>query len=351
MKLSKIVLSSLLVLSAATVAVPVAQQFTSDIAIVQAQAEPVSIRRFYTAAHGDKAFTAVTVLVQGDKILDAVIDEFQFVSPDAGFTGVPNSDAEFGEGYAEGVVLASKLDNSEAYSKMMAEKAGSTVTLADNFKAIVESVKGKTVDEVKALTDEVAALGEDGKVSDVVSGATLADTAGYLTAISQAATDGFEFAGVEADAANVTLKQLVTAPHGTKSFAVVSVAVDGDKVVASAIDEFQISDASGDLTGVPNSDAAFGEGLAEGKVLISKVQNTDAYSKLMAEKAGSTVTYLDNLVALTAFANGKTVEELKAGVEEVSALGEDGNVSDVVSGATLADSANYLNALVEAAEK
>lgn len=351
MKISKIVLSGLLALSAAAVVAPVAQEFTGNVAIVQAQSEAVSIRRYYTAAHGDKAFTAVSVLVQGNKILDAAIDEFQFVSPDQGFTGVPNSDGDFGKGYAEGVVLASKIDNSEAYSKMMTEKAGSTVAIADNFKAIVESVKGKTVEEVQALIEEVNGLGEDGNVSDVVSGATLADTAGYLTAISEAVSKGFEFKGVEVDPANVTLKQVISAPHGTKSFALVSVALDGDKVVASAIDEFQISEASDELTGVPNSDAGFGEGVAEGNVLISKVQNSEAYSKHMTEKAGSTVAYIDNLNAITAYANGKTLDEIKAGSDEVAALGEDGNVSDVVSGATLADTANYLGAIVEAAEK
>ena len=351
MKLSKIVLSSLLVLSAATVAVPVATQFTGDIAIVQAQEEAVTMRRYYTAAHGDKAFTAVTVLLQGDKLVDAVIDEFQFVAKDGGFTGVPNSDSDFGAGYAEGQVLVGKLDNDEGYSKLMAEKAGSTVTIGENFKAIIEATKGKTADEILALVEEVDGLGEDGNVSDVVSGATLADTSGYLKAIAEAITEGYEFTGVEANADNLVLKQEIAAPHGTKSFALVSAAVDGDKVVASAIDEFQIVEAGGDFTGVPNSDADFGKGIAEGSLLISKIANNEGYSKLMTDKASSTVSYLDNLNAVAAYANGKTIEELKAGIEEVAGLGEDGNVSDVVSGATLADTANYLQAIAEVAEK
>lgn len=347
MKLSKIVLSSLLALSTAAVALPAVQQYTGDVAIVQAQEEALVLRRFYTAAHGDKAFTAVSVLLKGDTIVDVALDEFQFGAADAGYTGVPNSDAEFAEGYAEGKVLFSKMANNEAYSAAMAEKAGSTVSYADNFAAIIAQVKGKTAEEVTALAEEVEALGENGNVADVVSGATLVDTAGYLKAIAEAVTEGSVYAGVEAGD-DVVLKQALSAPHGTKSFALVTVAVSGDKVVASAIDEFQIGDAGG-FTGVPNSDAGFGEGLAEGKVLFSKVANNEAYSALMKEKAESTVAYLDNLNAISAYANGKTVEEIKAGAEEVEALGENGNVADVVSGATLVDAGGYLNAIAELA--
>ncbi|MBD3949545.1 peptidoglycan-binding protein [Tuanshanicoccus lijuaniae] len=350
MKLSKVLVSSLLVLSAAAVAVPVAQQATGDIAIVQAQEDAYTIYRYYTAAHGDKAFTAVSVLAKGDTIVDTIIDEFQFTAADNGFTGVPNADGDFGAGFAEGQVLFSKLENNEAYSKLMAEKGGSTVAYADNFAAIVEQVKGKTVEEVRELATKVEDLGEDGDVSEVVSGATLADTANYLKAIADATEKGIAYTGVASDSEEVILKQALSAPHGTKSFALISTAVSSDKIVAAAIDEFQISDAGG-FEGVPNSDGAFAEGLADGKVLFSKVVNQEAYSKLMAEKGGSTVDYLTNLTAIAEYTYDKTIDEVKAGIEELDGLGEDGKVADVVSGATLADASGYLQAIVDLATK
>ncbi|HFI0463047.1 TPA: peptidoglycan-binding protein [Streptococcus suis] len=349
MKLSKVLLASVASLSAVTFALPVGQSLVEGPAIVLAQEEAVTIRRHYGAAHGDRGFTAVTVLLKGDVLVDAIIEEFQFGDAGGAFTGVPNSDSDFGQNYAEGKVLFSKNENNEAYSAAMAEKAGSTVALVDNYKAIVEATKGKTADEILALADEVTALGEDGNVSDVVSGATLADTAGYLTVLADAIKEGAVFEGTSASD-GVVLKQGLVAPHGTKSFGLVSVAVDGDKVVAAAIDEFQIG-AADNFTGVPNSDAAFGEGLAEGQALFSKLVNNEAYSAAMAEKAGSTVTLLDNYKAVAAFSQGKTFEEIQAGIDEVTALGEDGNVSDVVSGATLADTSGYLQAILEVAQK
>ena len=67
----------------------------------------------------------------GDTIVGASIDEFQFLGDDA--QGVPNSKGPFGENFPEGKVLASKVDNAEYYSKMMAEKGGSTVSLEEDM--------------------------------------------------------------------------------------------------------------------------------------------------------------------------------------------------------------------------
>ena len=62
------------------------------------------------------------------------------------------------------------------------KKAGSTVEIAANFDAIQEFVNGKTIDELKELTGKPAE-----EVIDGISGATLADTVGYVTAILAAA--------------------------------------------------------------------------------------------------------------------------------------------------------------------
>ena len=139
------------------------------------------------AAHGDRGFAVITVALQDDVILGAKIDEFQFMGDreDLKAVGVPNSDGAFGETYPEGQVLGSKRANSDLYSLNM-QRAGSTVQIAANFDAIEAFAKGKTVAELEAFvngyTEETKA-----EVVDAVSGATTADTWGYLRGILAAA--------------------------------------------------------------------------------------------------------------------------------------------------------------------
>ena len=95
-------------------------------------------------------------------------------------TGVPNSDTDFAAGYAEGKVLFSKRENAEYYSNHMAEKAGSTVAIDKNFDAIQSHLSGMTIADAEALAGQENA-------ADAVSGATLADTAGYVGAVVAAA--------------------------------------------------------------------------------------------------------------------------------------------------------------------
>ena len=88
-------------------------------------------------------FAAVmTVVLQGDVIVAAHIDEYQV---GAGMVGVPNSENGFG-GFADGKVLYSKRVNAEAYSANMA-KSGSTVALDVNYDLIQAFCVGKTVAE------------------------------------------------------------------------------------------------------------------------------------------------------------------------------------------------------------
>ena len=65
-------------------------------------------------------------------------------------------------------------------SKMMAEKAGSTVSLDANYDAIQNHVNGMSIADAEALS-------KDEKAVDAVSGATLADTAGYIGVLVDAA--------------------------------------------------------------------------------------------------------------------------------------------------------------------
>ena len=139
------------------------------------------------AAHGDKSFAVITVALQDDVILAAKIDEFQFIGDreDLKAVGVPNSDGAFGQSYPEGQVLGSKRVNSDLYSLNM-QRAGSTVQIAANFNAIEAFAKGKTVAELEAAvngyTEETKA-----EFIDAVTGATTADTWGYVKGIIAAA--------------------------------------------------------------------------------------------------------------------------------------------------------------------
>lgn len=308
------------------------------------------MRQLYTAPHGTKSFAAVNVLMNGDKIVNVHLDEFQYLEPADNITGVPNSDGGFGESFPEGTILASKAVNNEAYSAMMADHAGATQTWEQSMTAIADFTKGKTVAELETAISELDAQGEDGNPADVVSGATFADSKGYLQAIVDTATNGMVSIGSETAATEVTSAQALSAPHGDKSFAITTVALDGDKIAAVLVDEFQYVDAA-DFGGVPNSDADFGQGVGEGLVLASKIANNDAYSAMMADHAGATQKYAENMNAIEAFVLGKTVAEIETAIGELDAQGEDGNPADVVSGATFADSKGYLQTIVDTANK
>lgn len=331
---------------------------TTDVAITIAQGEDTTtalpeagtlvMRQMYTAPHGTKSFAAVNVLMNGDTIVSAHLDEFQYLAP-ADFKGVPNSDGGFGESFPADVVLASKAENNDGYSAMMKEKGGATQTWAQSITAITDFAKGKTVADLEKAVADLEALGEEGNPADVISGATFSDSRGYLQAIVDTAKNGLVSIGATTETTDLKEAQLLGAPHGDKSFAMTTVAMDGDKVAAVFVDEFQFVDLT-QFGGVPNSDSDFGAGVAEGVVLASKVANNEAYSAMMKEKGGATKTYADNMKAIQDFAIGKTVAELEAAASELEALGEEGNPADVVSGATFSDSQGYLQAIIETAK-
>ena len=138
--------------------------------------------------------------------------------------------------------------------------------------------------------------------------------------------------------------------HGDRSFAVITVALQDDVIVAAKIDEFQFMGDREDLkaVGVPNSDAAFGEAYPEGQVLGSKRANSDLYS-LNMQRAGSTVQIAANFNAIEAFVKGKTVAELEEIVNGYTDETKAGFV-DAVSGATTADSWGYAKGILAAAK-
>lgn len=150
-----------------------------------ASSTEVKMGRANYAAHGDKSFAVAVVAMEGDTIVGASMDEFQFMDKSAkGVVPVPNADGAFGEGFASpDKPLASKLDSTEYYSEHMAEEAGSTKPLHENYAVIEDYVTGKTVEELeKTLQDNTPE-----QMVDEVSGATLVDTFGYVSAFVEAA--------------------------------------------------------------------------------------------------------------------------------------------------------------------
>ncbi|MBQ9263289.1 MAG: hypothetical protein IJ189_03655 [Clostridia bacterium] len=148
--------------------------------------------------------------------------------------------------------------------------------------------------------------------------------------------------------APIKLGQVDYAAHGAQYFAVITAAVQGDTILAAYIDEFQVMQGDA-VVGVPNSDAAFGANIVgneDGKVLGSKKVNNDYYSANMATKGDSTVALINNYEAIEAYVAGKTIAELEAAVDGVDAAA----FVDAVSGATLADTLNYVKGIIAAAK-
>ncbi len=318
------------------------EEETTEAEETEAAAEAAELRigQVVGAAHGTKCFSIGTAVIDADDtIVAAFIDEYQFL--DSEQTGVPNSDAFAEAGYiAEGKVLASKRVNNAYYSENMA-KAGSTKEIAANYDEIQKFVAGKSISEVEELAGKTPE-----EVLDAVSGATLADTAGYLGVIADAANAAKDNASVtyEGDLAALTLNVIDAAAHGTKCFTSAAALTDGTNVILSYIDEFQFLGA--DQIGVPNSDAFAENGdVAAENVLASKRVNNAYYSENMA-KAGATKEIAANFDGIQEFANGKTIAEL----EELSGKPAE-EVVDAVSSATLVDAAGYLAAIVEAAKQ
>ncbi|SHJ16136.1 peptidoglycan-binding domain-containing protein [Lutispora thermophila] len=301
----------------------------------------VKLGKVEYAAHGTKCFTVAAVAMVDDKIVDAILDDYQVGAADS-FVGVPNSDSDFGKNFAEGQVLLSKRANAATYSANMAQKAGSTVPVDKSLDAIQAYVTGKTVAELEKI---LAGTPAD-KMVDAVSGATLVDTYGYVSAIVEAAKAAKETTRVDAETAkSIELGKVEYAAHGTKCFTIAITAVSGDKIVGAILDDYQVG-AADSFVGVPNSDSDFGKNFAEGQVLLSKRANAATYSANMAQKAGSTVPVDKSLDAIQAYVTGKTVAEL----EKILAGTPADKMVDAVSGATLVDTYGYVSAIVEAAK-
>lgn len=328
---------------AAEDAVEGAKAEMSDEEFAAATEDKLVLRRSLKAPHGEGAFARIAIVTDGDKIVDATIDEFQYFDEDSDFVALPNQDedTDFKAGNAEGKILGSKIMNDEQYSAMMKEKAESTVSIWDNYVAIEEFATGKTIDELK----EAIADAEDGKAIDAVTGATLVDTKGYLEAIIETAegrdnTTIFEAENID----DIKVQQIFGTAGNKNAVTDTFVVLEGDKIIAANIDEYQYMEGKG----VPNSDKKFGENYADSeKVLASKIENNEDYSAQMEEIANSTKTLKESFNAIEEFVVGKTAEEIK----EVIDGSEAGKPVDAISGATLTSTVGYLEEIYNAATK
>ena len=301
------------------------------------------LRRSLKAPHGEGTFARIAVVTDGDKLVDVTIDELQYFDEDSDFVGLPNQDedTEFKAGNKEGKILGSKIMNDEKYSAMMKEKAESTVSIWDNYKAIQDFAMGKTIDELK----EVVEGAEDGKPIDAVTGATLVDTKGYLQAIIETAESRdnvtiFEASNID----DIKVQQLYGTAGNKNAVTDTFVVLEGDKIIAANIDEYQFMQGKG----VPNSDKKFGENYADSeKVLASKLENNEDYSGQMKEIAKAEHTLEENFKAIQDFVVGKTPEEIK----EIIDSNEAGKPVDAISGATLTSTVGYLEEIYNAATK
>lgn len=287
-----------------------------------------------------RSFTNVVVATSGDKIVDAFIDEYQYFDEAEEYQAVPNTDQKFGEGAKEGRVLASKIDNKDKYSEAMKE-AGGEATLMDNYNAVTDFVKGKTIAELEDFLNE----NDDEAIIDALSGATFKATPNLLKYVVEAAKDdAFVIEGHAENPDDIELKYALGAPHGDRSFANAVVAVEGDKIVAASLDEFQYIEEGVTKQG---DGSEFAEDFADSKtVLASKLENDELYSDLMAEKADATKSIAENFEAIENFVVGKTIDEIK----ETIAGATEGEAIDAVSEATLVDTANYLQLIIDTVE-
>lgn len=299
------------------------------------------LRRSLQAPHGEGSFARIAVITNADKIVDVAIDELQYFDEDSEFEALPNQDEEtaFKKGNAEGKILGSKVINSDPYSKLMEENAGATKTLADNYKAIQDFAKGKTIGEL----EEILSGAKDGEPIDAISEATLVDSKGYLEAIVNTAKEKSFVTVFEAnDNSDLLLKQFFGTAGADNAVTDTFVVLEDGVIVAANIDEYQYIGENG----VPNSDSKLAENFEnQDKKLSSKLENNEEYSKLMKDKAGATKNLAENFKAIENFVVGKTPEEIK----EIIDANENGKPVDAVSEATLNNTVGYLEEIYKAA--
>ncbi|NTW29458.1 MAG: TAT pathway signal sequence [Coriobacteriia bacterium] len=287
----------------------------------------VTLHRGYFSAHTSRSYAQAVVAVdESGKIVACDIEDFQLMDSAHAWTPVPNSKSDLGKGYAAGMVLISKKDNDKVLSKWMADEGGSKQLWSISMAAIEAFVVGKSPADLTSV-----------KIDDI-SGATLVDRVNYVKGVAAVAADNTltTEGSFDGDASEIRIGHVDAVCHGTFAFANAVSLVHSDTFVGVSIDEFQFLDAkTAGLISVPNSDKLLGQSYAAGQMLMSKSINSKIYSEHMV---GATKQWLDSM---------KAIEKALVG-QKVSSVSVDS--PDDVSGATLADTANYVKAAVSAAK-
>lgn len=138
----------------------------------------VKVGMAYHQAHSDDAVCVASVYVENDVILGATLDEITYLSSEE-YENLITSEQTTTQKH-----ISSKVENDEAYSQVM-KVNGATHTIKENFKAICDYVKGKSISE---LETELNTKSKE-EIVDAVSGCTLQSTDGYLQTILQACNE------------------------------------------------------------------------------------------------------------------------------------------------------------------
>lgn len=162
-------------------------------------------------------------------------------------------------------------------------------------------------------------------------------------AVSEAVQSTEAASSEEAKAEEMTLyRGYTTSNDYGANFIRIGVVTSGDKIVDSTIDSYIYGETKEDYTFVP---MAVPEGATNH--LFSKRTNDEAYSKLMKDKAKATHTVAEGYDAISEFAKGKTIQELK----DVLAKAEPGKPLDAISSATLVNTYDYVQGIIDTVEK
>ena len=129
----------------------------------------------YHQAYNDDSICIASVCLEDDKIISAMIDELTYLSKEE-YKGLIEPEDENSK-----KIIASKIDNNEAYSQVM-QANGATKTINENYDAICEYVIGKSATDLQSEIE----MKTDEEVVDLVAGCTLKSTKGYIQAIINA---------------------------------------------------------------------------------------------------------------------------------------------------------------------
>ena len=280
----------------------------------------VALKQAYYDAHGSPAIA--TAAVEGDKIVAAYIDEIYFFAND-GKNVVFEVDAEKSlPVFVEGNVVSSKKTNGDVYGATL--PGGKYV---DQIAAIEAFVAGKTVAQ---LEEAITKLSADGAVvADVVSGATIRDTKGYIKAVAIAVnpslangdakaqvvkTAGITKLGLGHIVTNKSTEATADAPaKGSVDTVVAVVALDKTgKVVKSTLDVIQASAAFDAKMQITSDIAA---------PVQTKVEKGDAYGMKKASQIGK--EWYEQAAEFEKWAVGKSLDQIKG-----IAVDETGHVTD-----------------------